>query len=231
MHSIEELIKAVYQKWKADNPVTGSTHPDENLLACYLDDKLEKQERERLQDHLVHCPACAEAVAISLKIKQKKLSVVPEALLQKIMRFMPVDQDSLLEVALRLKDRAWEIIKSNADVLLGQELIPASLLRSRQMSKLKEEVVLLKDFKLMRLEVRLNNKEESKFNVTINVKDKLTQKTKPGLRIALFQGDLEVESYATDTGSVTFENILPGKYRVDISAKGTLAGVSLDVSV
>jgi hypothetical protein len=144
---------------------------------------------------------------------------------------MPVDQNSLLEVALRLKERAWEIIKSNADVLLGQELIPASLLRSRQISKLKEEVVLLKDFKLMRLEVRLNNKEDSKFNVTINVKNKLTQKTKPGLRIALFQGDLEVESYATDTGSVTFEDILPGKYRVDICAKGTLAALSLDVSV
>jgi len=231
MRGIEELIKTVYQKWKADNPVIGSTHPDENLLACYLDDKLEKLERERLQDHLVHCPVCAEAVALSLKIKQKKLSIVPEALLQKIMRFMPVDQNSWLEVALRLKDKAWEIIKSNADVLLGQELIPASLLRSRQMSKLKEEVVLLKDFKLMRLEVRLNNKEDSKFNVTINVKDKLTQKTKPGLRIALFQGEQEVESYATDTGSVTFENILPGKYRVDICAKGTLAAVSLDVSV
>ncbi len=230
MYSMEELVKAVYRRWKADNPVSGPLHPDENVLACYLEDKLDKSEKERLKAHLVHCASCAELIGLSLNIEEDKMAVVPQALMQEVMQFLPDSQNCWLDVVLRLKDKAWEIIQSNADVLLGQELVPASLLRSRQISKLKEEVVLLKDFKLVRLEVRLNNKEDSKFNVAINVKDKFTQKSKPGLRVALFQNDLELESYATDTGSVTFENILPGKYRVDISTQGSVACVSLDVS-
>jgi hypothetical protein len=50
------------------------------------------------------------------------------------------------------------------------------------------------------------------------------------LRVALFQEEREIESYATDTGSVTFESVLPGKYRVDICGQDNLAAVFLDVN-
>ena len=103
-------------------------------------------------------------------------------------------------------------------------------MRSRQINNLKEEVVLLKDFKLVRLEIRLNNKENREFNVLVSGKDKHTSKITPNLRISLLQDDLELESYASDSGSVTFENVLPGKYRIDISCGDNLAAVSLEVN-
>ena len=230
MFSLAELVRAVYRRRKTDNFDLSEKHPDENLLACYLDDKLEDKEKERIKIHLLHCAVCAESVGLALSIKKGKFARLPRGVIEAVNQFLPVTQDNWLKVVLNLKEKAWEILKSNADLLAGQEIVPARSLRGRKVGAIKEGVILLKDFNRLRLEVRLISQENNKFNIVINVKDKFSRKIKPGLRVALFQEEREIESYATDTGSVTFESVSPGKYRVDICGQDNLAAVFLDVN-
>ncbi|MFZ2357439.1 MAG: hypothetical protein WAW67_06445, partial [Candidatus Omnitrophota bacterium] len=94
-----------------------------------------------------------------------------------------------------------------------------------------DEVIILKDFKDIRLEVKIENKQGESFNVTVIAKEKETQKLIKDLRITLAKDDLELESYHTETGKVIFENILLGRYSIGISrAENKLGCVLLDIN-
>ena len=70
------------------------------------------------------------------------------------------------------------------------------------------------------------------FNLTITARERQTQRIIKDLRVSLFRADLELESRLSDTGAVTFEHVLLGKYAVEItSAENKLASVSLDIKV
>jgi hypothetical protein len=230
---LEGLIKAVYKKWKAGQKAAEGSHPDEETLACFLEAKLSEEEMGRIKEHLISCDNCAEAFAFSLREEARDIKEVPEEILAVVKGLLiPKEQTALLEIILRLKEKALEIVNTTGDVLLGQELVPASVLRSRSIKDFKDEVNILKDFKDVRVEIRVENKGGKAFNLTIMVKQKQTQKIMKDLRVTLFQEDLELESYLTDSGSVTFEHVLLGKYRLEIAnLENKLASVLLDIKV
>ena len=229
-NKIERLIGLVYKKWKLDELKVTSWHPDEEALACFLEGRLEDEESAQIKEHLLACDACAEAFALSLKLNEEAEDP-PEELLARVKNSVLSEQKSLiLEIALRLKEKALEIINTTGDVLLGQELVPAPILRSRQIKDFKDEVTILKDFNELRVEAKVENKGKDTFNLIIVVKQKETQKVLKDLRVTLMKEDLELESYLADTGSVTFEHVLLGKYRVEISTiENNLASILLDI--
>ena len=102
-------------------------------------------------------------------------------------------------------------------MLVGQELVPAPILRSRRINEFKEEVSILKDLQQIRVTAKIQNKNTKSFNLTITVRDKLSQKIHKDLRITLIKDGIELESYMIDSGSSFFENILPGEYLVEVS--------------
>jgi hypothetical protein len=230
---LEKLIKEVYKKWKAGQEAAEGSHPDEETLACFLEARLSEEEMGRIKEHLISCDNCAEAFAFNLGEEAGGIKEVPEEVLAAVKGLLiSKDQTSILEIILRLKEKALEILNTSGDVLLGQELVPASVLRSRSIKDFKDEVTILKDFKDIRVEVKVENKGGKAFNVTIMVKQKQTQKIMKDLRATLFQDDLELESYLTDSGSVTFEHVLLGKYRLEIvNLENKLASILLDVKV
>ena len=230
---LEKLIKEVYKKWKAAQEAAQGSHPDEETLACFLEARLSEEEMGRIKEHLISCDNCAEAFVFNLGEEAGGMKEVPEEVLAAVKGLLILkDQTSMLEIILRLKEKALEILNTSGDVLLGQELVPASVLRSRSIKDFKDEVTILKDFKDIRVEVRVENKGGKVFNVTIMVKQKQTQKVMKDLRATLFQDDLELESYLTDSGSVTFEHVLLGKYRLEIvNLENKLASILLDVKV
>jgi hypothetical protein len=62
------------------------------------------------------------------------------------------------------------------------------------------------------------------------VKEKESQKVIKDLRVTLLREDLELESYLNDFGKVVFENVLLGKYTVEISTlESKLASVLLEI--
>lgn len=233
-NKLENLIKAVYKRWKADNlKVAAGPHPDEQDLACFLENRLSAEETECLKAHLINCESCAEIITAQLKLKPLSIKEIPQELLKRLKDLVKQEEKvSLLEIFLRLKEKAVEILNTTGDVLVGQELLPAPVLRSRRIEDFKDEVTILKDFKDIRVEVKLENKNGRVFDLAVVVKEKASQKTMKDLRVTLIKDDVELESYISDTGKVSFEHILLGKYTVEISTLETkLASILLDVKV
>jgi len=229
----EGLIRSVYRMWRQDNTRIEGAHPDEENLACFLEGRLSEEENEGIKSHLISCVACAEAVAMSLEVNAVENKDVPEELLNRVKNLTALErQPSLLEIALRVKERVLEIINTTGDILVGSELVPAPLLRSRKIQDFKDEVTILKDFKDIRVQAKIENKGAKAFSLIILVKEKQAQRVIKDLRITLLKDGLEIESYLTDSASVTFEHVFLGKYTVEIVSSGAkLASILLDIKV
>lgn len=228
---LQNLIKTVYQDWKSKQPDREETHPDEETIASFLENKLSPQENIGLKNHITSCQRCAEILAIGIR-SEKLEKEVPKELLEKTRKMVfEIFRSYILEIVLQLKEKTLEIINTTGDVLLGQELVPAAVLRSRQIKVFKDEINVLKDFKDILIEVKIESRDNQTFNLTIAVKAKQTQDIIKDVRMSLFKENRELESYLSDSGKVTFEHILLGKYTVDISSptRDKLATVILDI--
>ncbi len=227
---LEKLIKKVYKRWKLDESVSKAGHPDEETLVCFLEDRLTKQESESIREHIVTCATCAEIIATQLKLKGSQDIEVPPDLLERVKENLSLDTGSLLEIWLRLKEKFIEILNTTGDILMGQELVPAPIIRSRKVKNFPDEVTILKDFQDIRVEAKIENKGAQAFSLTVIVKEKPTQKILRDLRVTLIKDDVELESYISDAGKVTFEHVLIGKYTVEISTiDKRLASILLDI--
>jgi hypothetical protein len=215
----EQIAKIIYREWKAANRFTGQDHPDAESLACFLEDSLPAQDKKLIQKHALSCDLCAEYLTTQLKIQPHLSLDVPAPLLEKIRKLVEGGaRENLLEIFISLKEKALEIIQTTGDVLFGQELVPAPVLRSRKINEFKEEVSILKDLQQIRVLAKIQNKSAKSFNLTITVKDKQSQKIHENLRVTLIKDGVELESYIADSvGSSFFENILPGNYVVEVS--------------
>ncbi len=215
---IEKITRIIYRQWKEAQRFTGQDHPDDERLACFLEDKLCAKDRNIVQKHLIGCDMCAEYINIQLKVKPHLSLDVPAPLSVKIKKLaVEGAKENLFEIFLKLKDKVLEIVQTTGDVLVGQELVPAPILRSRRINEFKEEVSILKDLQQIRVTAKIQNKNTKSFNLTITVRDKLSQKIHKDLRITLIKDGIELESYMIDSGSSFFENILPGEYLVEVS--------------
>lgn len=230
---LEKLTKFVYKKWRQEAVGSEGPHPDEETLACFLERKLPEEESIKLKEHLVTCDSCLESLVIAFRLKGLELTDVPKALLSRVEKLLAQeDRVCALEILLRIKENILELLNVTGDVLVGQELVPAPVLRSRSIKDFKDEVTVLKDFKDIRVEVKIENKGSSQFNLSITVKQKDTQKILKDLRVTLIRDNLELESYVTDSGRVTFEHVQLGKYTIEISSiENKLASVLLDIRI
>lgn len=228
---IEKFIRLAYRRWRYDNCRMHDSHPGEESLACFLEGRLSRQESEGVKLHLLTCDSCSEILAIQAKAGGAEETPVPAELMQRAKDLAGSDVKSvILEIFLRLKKEAMELINTSGDVLVGQELIPVPILRSRKIPDFKDEVTILKDFKDLRVEVKVENKGGKAFNLNVAAKERQTQRALKDLRITLLKDDLELESYLSDSGSVTFEHVLLGRHRIEISSlEKKIASILLDM--
>jgi len=218
---LENITKIVYREWKKGRSFKGNEHPDEEEMVCFLEGKLSAQDKVLIQKHLLSCNICAEYVSTQQKIQPHLSLEVPKQLLENVERMLGQNTlENLLEIFIKLKEKAIAIIETTGDVLVGQELVPAPVLRSRKIEEFKEEVSILKDLQQIRVLAKIQNKDVKNFNLTITVKDKKSQKIPKDLRITLVKEGIELESYTTDSGSGVFENIPPGSYVIEVSLQG-----------
>lgn len=222
----EKIIGVIYRKKRGSGGFVSGEHPDEEALACFLEDKLPHADRLLIERHLVRCNFCAEYVGSQLKMQAGLAKEVPGLLLEKVERLV-IDGggEGLFEIFLKLKEKAIEIIQTSGDVLVGQELIPAPVLRSRRIKDFREEVVILKDLQSIRVEARLKNNNAKSFDLTVAARDKQSQKLIRDLRVTLLKGGLELESYASEAASVIFRDILPGIYTAEVTKAGEKVAV------
>jgi hypothetical protein len=227
---LESLIKIIYRRWRSDAAVPQPAHPDDEALASFIEGKLSEEEAGSIKEHLLLCSDCAESVGLQMKLEALPVEEIPEELKEHYVRLASGGPGLILEIYLKVKEKIVEIIGTTGDVLVGQELVPAPILRSRKIKDFRDEITVLKDFKNIRVEAKIENKNGKEFNLTVLAKDKITQKILKDLRVTLIKDDLELESYLTDSGLVTFEHVLLGKYRIEIlTASEKIATVLLDV--
>lgn len=229
---IEKLVSMVYKNWKSQQPKSTSIHPDEEAMACFVDGKLPQQEAEWIKLHLLSCGHCSQNLAIQANLDYSAEECLPVNLLDQAKGLVEnCDSLSVLEIIFRLKVDLLELVNTTGDILVGQEFMPSPILRSRKIKNFRDEVVILKDFKDIRVEVKIENKQGEFFNLTVIAKEKETQKPINDLRMTLSKDDLELESYHTETGKVIFENILLGRYFIGISrAENKFASILLDIN-
>lgn len=231
VNHFEQAAKIIYREWKSLRGLTIQEHPDEESMVCFLEGKLSDPEKDLLQRHLLSCDLCAEYLSTQLKIKTHLSLDIPVSLLARIKMLVVQDrQNKLLEVLIKLKEKTLEIVQTSGDVLFGQELVPAPVLRSRKINEFKEEVSILKDLHQIRVMAKIQAKSTQSFDLAITVKDKQGQKINDNIRVTLIKDNLELESYVNDSGSCFFENILPGSYIVEVSRHGQREAV-IDLKV
>ncbi len=222
----EEIIRHIYRQSKAIGGAIDNNHPDEEALVCFLEDKLAQVDKDSIQEHLLKCHICAEYVSTQLKIEPHLSKDVPVPLLEKIREIVASEvKDNILEIFIRLKEKVLEIIQTSGDVLVGQELIPAPVLRSRQINEFKDEVSVLKDFKEIRVLVKIESKSNKVFSLVFNVKNKQGQRVSRDLRVTLIKNRIELESYILDSDSSVFENIAPGNYTIELTRETKVVAV------
>lgn len=227
----EKITRFIYHERKKAATFTAQDHPSEENLACFLEDKLSVKDMDMIRKHLLGCEVCAECLSVQLKIQPHLSLDVPVPLLEKVKKLVGQEAgENLLEIFLKLKEKALEIIQTTGDVLLGQELVPAPLLRSRKINEFKEEVCIIKDLQQIRVLAKIQNKSGRSFNLTITVKDKQTFKIDKDLRVTLIKDGLELESYNNDSGNSFFENIVLGDYVVEVTRQGQREAV-IDLKV
>ena len=227
---LEGLIRLVYKRWKKCHLKTEGLHPDAEVIVSFLEGKLSLQEAQEVKLHLTRCEDCAEIVALNLTSQEAPVNDVPRELVDFAKDKLGVSNAPPLEIILKLKEKALEVISATGEILLGQEMVPAAVLRSRNINEFKDEVVILKDFKDIRVQIRIENKSGKYFNLNIQAKSKQNKEMVKDLRVTLFKEDIELESYLNDSGVVIFEHVLLGKYKVELAdLEENLASVILDV--
>lgn len=228
---LERLIKMAYKKWKSGQLEDFSEHPDEEELACFIEGRLSEKENESLTLHVLKCERCAEIIFTQAVLNVSEVPEVPQEVILSVKNLAGSrEKHSFLEIILRLKDEMLEVLNTNGDILVGRELVPAPVLRSRQIKDFKGQVVILRDFKNVRIEAKIENKGAKVFNLNIIAREKQTNNPIRSLRVTLLRDNLELESYLTDSGSVTFEHVLLGKYSVEVTAlENRLATLILDI--
>ncbi len=219
MAKIEEVIKMVYKIFREKQNKDNLPHPDEEMLVNFCEGRLSKEDYKAIQEHLLRCEHCAEAVSLyNLKVEAKRS--VPEFLIKKAKDLVKEKTlQVILEIILSIKEKALEIINTTGDVILGNEVIPLPVLRSRQIRALNEEMTVVKEFQDIRINVNIEKKDKDKVKICIFLSDKDTARPLSDLRVSLLKDDIELESYMVDSGKATFDKVAFGKYELQISQR------------
>ncbi|HOW43291.1 MAG TPA: zf-HC2 domain-containing protein [Candidatus Omnitrophota bacterium] len=232
---LEEVIRMAHKHWLNGHKHEDESHPDEEMFVGFLAGELSTQDQASFKEHIGACSRCSEhlSAAIALSAVAPELEEVPAEVLERARKQIYQHLGaSVLEIAVLLKDAALELLYTTGDLLFGQELIPGATLRSRNVGDFKEEVVLFKDFKDIRLEVKVEHKAGQICTLSVLIREKNTQKPINDCRVTLIKDELEMESKLADTAKAVFENIPPGMYSVEItSPKQQLASIIADIRV
>lgn len=225
MNNTERIIKKIYHSYRRTHSQKCTSCPDQEALACFLEGKSSKPEAEAMQEHIISCNNCSEITSLFYqKVKDKKQ--VPELMIEKVKALLGEGgATNVIEIILALKGKALQIIKTSCDIILENEIMPLPILRSRSISELFEEIILIKELENIKITIEFHKREEDKVRLMLRFIDKIGNKNVTDLRVALFKDNKELESYDAASAEVIFEKVSFGRYSVQISRKENKLGV------
>lgn len=211
----EKLLKIIYGRWKKDCTNTKGAHPDEESVACFLDNKLSQQESEAIKKHILECVLCAQRLSLGLRISEAADKQVSSEVLAKVSDL--VNGVDSLAVYLRLKDRIFEVLSVAGDILVGRSSVAQPALRSPKGGSFKNEIVISKSFADIKVQIKIESKGKRVFSITVFMRANTSRVLQDGIRVALLKDNTELESYLARNAKVVFEDVPLGRYTVEIS--------------
>jgi len=228
----EEIIKQIYRKYKKDKLKIPLEHLEEEDIVCFAQGKLEKEELLFVKGHIVNCKVCADKLDIFLNLNDTATITAEEGFIEMLENLVLAAKKNILKVFIKARDDILELVSTSGNILVGQELVSEPLLRSRKIKDFKNEIIILEDFDNGRVQIKINNKGGLIFSLNVATSKRDEPGFEKDLRFTLLKEGLEIESYASDSGSAAFDQVLPGKYSIEISnSKLKLASILLDLSV
>jgi hypothetical protein len=216
MEEIEKIIKMVYGFFKKKESFSFKFRcPDEETLGAFLEGRISGFKSKRIKIHILNCKRCLQVISL---FDLKETRNVPAYLIERIYQIIEEKKTLpyIFEIVIRFKEKGLSIIRSGADVILGNEVLPLAVLRSKNIEELNQELSLVKELDNLRVEINLKKKEEEKLDLTVHLLDKKTLEIPKGLSVSLFKADKELESYYPVKSRLIFEGLSPGEYELRI---------------
>jgi len=201
--------------------------PDEETVADFLEARLSGKKKHTFENHLSSCETCTEDLEITRKLIHNKkiadLQPVPSNVTYTAVDLVskqitaPMDQFRK-NLGKSIKDIYAKMADQITLTLAGNQYLVA--VRGGRDKELKDMVVLKKTFQDISTEIVFMRNPAGRSDITVRLTDKKDRQR--GLRLTLFRVDREILSDPfNQDGSVMFEDISQGRYKLTINRNGT----------
>lgn len=230
---LERLVRMAFARWKSGQP-RASVHPDEETFSLAMQGKLTHGEQAAFEEHLAACDACAETAGVFLQAAQAETADVPAEILARAQGLAAGAGragavEDVFEVAIRLKDALIELVRSSGDVLIGQEYIPAAVLRSREQFEFTGAFTIVKDCAVFRCQIGIERAAAAQLRLRVAVFDRQSARPVSDVRFTLSARGVELESRFADNGAIVFEAVPAGVYTISVEdSTGRVAKIHLE---
>lgn len=228
----ETMVLQAMRTGAAAAQAVSGPHPDEESLALLAEGKLLPSELAPVVAHVAQCRACARVLAVCLagEVAEYPKEMPPQLVQAAKQLAAEPAPEAPFEIVLKFAGDLIEIVRAAGDVMVGEEVVPVPVLRSRKIEGFKDEISILKDIKNVRLDVKIRNQQGGQANIAVLVLDKSTARPLRDVRVTLCRGGVDLESYQCDDGAACFEGIAVGAYTVKITEKdATIISLLIDI--
>jgi hypothetical protein len=209
---IEEFIAMIYRNYRKRQIRNNLSCPREESLVSFLEGKTPQEEFNYIQEHLLVCDRCAEIFALFV-LEPKIIHSVPSEIIEKVKSLVPQNiQAHILELTLKIREKFLEILSTTGDIILGNEIIPLPVLRSRQIKDFGDELILVKEIGNIRINLNIEKREKELVKIIFTLTDKKTSLPLSDLRVVLLKDDTELESYVVESGQASFDKLGLGRF-------------------
>jgi hypothetical protein len=220
----------MYEMTKDNNSEISLCLSDETV-ACWVEGLLSAGDQVKGENHARVCPVCREILDVALAVAEgQKVSVsAAPGSYAKTAKALVKERwgEKIMDVVVRLTGHAFTAVETSARILSAPWLPALDPLRAVDNNPL-NLIVLEKDDPRLRCRLEIGQEDTGSHSAALLIRDARRGKAIDGLRVILYQGDEELESQMTREGRVSFKNLPPVKYRIEIlRLKGGAAVLSL----
>lgn len=211
---LKDLIKKGSENMKREDCLS------EELLASYFDNLMGSTERETVENHLYKCNHCRQHSIIlnrvRKEIKIEELMSVPQQVTDRAKELVRSGiSKTFFEVVLEFAKDSVRIIKDTGAMYKPLQFA-AEGARQEAQAGLKNIVHLSKSFKELQADIVIEKMDDTSYEINFKASDIISGSPIDDIRVSLISGEREVASYLTANGKVSFKNIYPGAYFLNI---------------
>jgi len=211
--------------------------PGEEILADYIEGRLEKNQRRLIENHLSTCDRCLQTIVVANSMytdyDSYDFQEVPEYVTQTIIQNFISQRDKMWNIMATRVRRWWEQIKiSVADfgMLFFNDLQLAPVRRGTRVVRAGNLSRRRKAFDRLKTDIDIQKTGENRAQIKIQIKRSASEKDK--IRVILLKRkldyspviDREIASDILHENSVLFENIPFDHYNLTFTRDGVTLG-------